>query len=396
MTQLLESYNAQKTRFLDDTSFCDANRALFRRFFEYEEYKLRRKNHLSELDAGCIKTLNAYMQRLRNVNKWFTNKPFADLTEADIRRVYDGLEDGTIMTRDGKRFKDRSSYYSKIFKSKIFAMVGKAETAKLVIEFSTPNELEVRYVLEEGVRRIFTYAFTREHRLLLWLAFDIGENVGSLLQLVKEDFTRQISTATSEPEYRVQLRRAILKRTRTARSELTLYRETVQLLDEHLDSLAPGALLFQLGYRAAVKFLRRAAASAQITCQPSGLRVTWKDLRSGMACDLLRKGWSRDEINARLGHKPSSKEIDKYINFFAMDCHQPKAKAHQFEISKLSEQLAQSQSREKLHAQRLHTVEEELTFMRARMREVMAVLQGAPNLKDVELAIATKIGPGIP
>ena len=167
MTQLLESYIAQKARFLDESSFCEANRALFRRFFEYEEYKLRRTNHLVELDAGCVKTLNAYMQRLRNVNKWFRNKPLVDITEDDVRRVYDGLEDGTITTRDGKRFKDRSSYYSKIFKSKLFAMVGKADIAKQVIEFSTSNESVVRYVLEEDVRKTSAYAYTREHRLLL-------------------------------------------------------------------------------------------------------------------------------------------------------------------------------------------------------------------------------------
>lgn len=215
--------------------------------------------------------------------------------------------------------------------------------------------------------------------------------VRTMLQLVKADFTRQISSATGEPEYRVQPRRVILKRTRTPRSELTLYRETMQLLDLHLATLEPGAALFQFGYGAAVKFLRRAAASARVTCQPSGHRVTWKDLRSGLACDLLRKGWSRDEINARLGPKPSSREIDKYLNVFALDRHQPKTKAHQFEMSKLSEQLAQSQSREKLRAQRLLSVEDELAFMKARLREVITLMRRAPDLKQVELAIAAKI-----
>ncbi len=58
-------YEAAKQRLLDDEDICRANRKLFARFFEYEEYKLKRKNDITQLDDNCYKTLLAYVTRLR-------------------------------------------------------------------------------------------------------------------------------------------------------------------------------------------------------------------------------------------------------------------------------------------------------------------------------------------
>jgi hypothetical protein len=52
--------------------------------------------------------------------------------------------------------------------------------------------------------------------------------------------------------------------------------------------------------------------------------VRWKDLRSGMACHLLRNGWTSDEVNARLGHAPNSAALNCYINFMALSRDDPK------------------------------------------------------------------------
>ena len=89
-------YEAAKQRLLDDEDICRANRKLFARFFEYEEYKLKRKNGIAQLDDNSYKTLLAYVTRLRTVNRWFTNKPWEKLAKQDIKRVYDDLEDGKI------------------------------------------------------------------------------------------------------------------------------------------------------------------------------------------------------------------------------------------------------------------------------------------------------------
>ncbi len=80
--ELKTRYERAKKDLLTDSKICRANRDLFKRFFEFEEYKLKRKNGLPALDASCYKTLLAYTSRLRTVNRWFGNKPRKDLTKS--------------------------------------------------------------------------------------------------------------------------------------------------------------------------------------------------------------------------------------------------------------------------------------------------------------------------
>lgn len=380
----------RKNELISDTAICEENRTLFLRFFEFEEYKLKRRTGLPEVDDKSVHTLEGYIPKLRNANQWFGNKPWSELTAGDIKRVYDGLEDGQILTERGRRFLSRTDYYNKIFKSKPFALAGKAVLAKEVISYAAPADKSVRFVREEEVRKVAHWLFQPKHRLLVWLAFDIGENINSLLVLRPKDFARGSNPATGEPEYRVQLRREILKRSRTPRSEITNYRETVDLLDDRLKNLQPDEPLFEFGYRSIAKVLSRAASRAGVKCEPNGQGVTWKDLRSGMACDLLRKGWSTDEVKARLGHRPSSREIDKYVNYLALDRHRPKAKVQQFEVTNLQAQLEESRNRERLHSQRLVAMEERMEAMYRQLAD--AVLSRNPRLSDVEDAIAFKAG----
>ena len=100
---------------LGDRAICKPNRDLFEEFFEYEEYKLKRTNNLSRLDEPSYKTLYGYLLGLKNVNQWFGNKPWKQLTKKDIKSVYDRLEDGEIKNKRGIPFQDRRSYYNKIF-----------------------------------------------------------------------------------------------------------------------------------------------------------------------------------------------------------------------------------------------------------------------------------------
>jgi hypothetical protein len=72
-----------------------------------------------------------------------------------------------------------------------------------------------------------------------------------------------------------------------------------------------------------------------------------------MACDLLAKGWSRDEVNARLGHKPSSREIDRYINYLSLDRNKPKQKVYDSNIRQIQEDLDRQKELNKLQGSRL-------------------------------------------
>lgn len=312
------------SKLLADDSICGENRALFAQFFEWLEYKLKRRQGLATLDEPCYRTLYGYILKLRNVNRWFTNRPWSTLSRADIQQVYDDLEEGRIRTARGPPFRDLAGYYAKVFKGKPFTLAGKSDLARQVIEVTRYRRTPVQFLTEDGFRQLIAAVPHKHHRLLLWLAWDIGENVGALLQLRKSHFTCGANPTTGEREYLVRLEAALLKRSRQARTEVTLYSETTALLDDFLPHLQDDEPLFHMRYESARKCLRLAVVHTGVTSLPQGNAPRLKDLRSGMACHLLRHGWTRDEVNARLGHTPHSDALDAYINLMALDRNQAK------------------------------------------------------------------------
>ena len=317
-------YRRRRVMLRTDAKICQQNRRIFGRFLKWEERKLKRSNGLRRLDEPCFKTLYAYTVRLLNVNRWFDNKPWVELTRGDIRRVYNALEDGRLLNARGRPFEDLRGYYNKVMKSKPFALARKDSLARRVIEYTTRQHKEVRFVSEEGFGRIVGTLTATEQQLLFWLAWDIGENIGTLLQLTTRDVMLQENRRTREREYLVFLPRTKLKRSRLSRGEPTLYPQTVELFDEVLRRRRPGQRLFRFGYRTALRLMTLAARASGATTQPGQDPVRWKDLRSGMACHLLRMGWTSDEVNARLGHAPNSSALNCYINFLALSRDDPK------------------------------------------------------------------------
>lgn len=411
-------YLANKQLLLEDSYFNLDNREVIRKFLEFEEYKLKRKEGLTEVDEHSYKTLTHYISRIKKINQWLNNKTWADLTEEDIRKLIDDLEDGVIKTHKGKRYEDRSLYYQ-MFAGKFFSLVNKNHIAeKILEEFSIRGRdfnKQVRFIEEDSFRKIVNCAITPEHKCLLWLAFDIGENIGTLLLLNKEDFQRQTNPDTGEAEYLVILSKDKLKRSRTARSEITNYRETVEYLDIILNNLKPTYKkvsnkylrgkklseyysedrLFKFGMKAADKFLRRAAELTGVRCIPGGESVTFKCLRSSMACDLLRKGWSVDEINARLGHNPASRVIARYVNYLSLDRRKPKAKVYQGNLRNLEIDLEKQKELNKLQLLRFENIKKEQERMKEEFKlfmskskiELLDMLKDVNNLEEKEIVL---------
>lgn len=368
-------YERAKAALLNDPGICSANRILFAQFFEYQEHKLKRRNGLARLDDHCFHTLLAYVTRLRTVNRWFNNKPWKQLTRRDVKTVYDDLEEDRILTLRGHPIRDRRTYYTKILRGKPFELAGKGKLVREVMEFYHPGPKEdVRFISEATFRELIEATIQPVHRLFLWMCFDIGENATSILKLRSSDCARRISEDTNEPEYLVHLRLETLKRRRRTRRELTNYPETVKLLDEILGQRKAEALIFDFEVRQAAKVLQRAARVTGARCIPGGQVVTLKDLRSSMACDLLSKGWTTDEVNARLGHTPSSRELDRYINFLAIDRRRPKQKVQEFQVKRLLEEVEQFRQRERLHTQRQERLTGDHDALLARTAELEAQL----------------------
>lgn len=373
-------YERRKKDLLEDKNINPKNRKVIAQFLEFQEYRLKRRNSLPEVDERSYKTLSGYVGRIKNLNTWFKNKDWATLKKTEIKKLIDDLEDGLIKTQKGTRFVDRSLYYQ-MMQGKLFALVKKHQFVREIIEENSivgrKDENQVRFITEEDFRKIVDCAITPEQRCLLWLAFDVGENIGSLLELEKQDFKRQMNEHTKDPEYLVILPKDKLKRSRTARSEITNYPETVKYLDLVLNNLEEDKnglhgvdKLFKFGDSVAKRFLLRAVKKAKVRCQPEGNNVTWKDLRSSMSCDLLKKGWTRDEVNARLGHKPSSRIIDRYINFLAIDRGVPKKKIFDNVLQKVNVELEEAKNREKLYQVREQTMKEQIEKMNQRLEAV--------------------------
>ena len=370
-----ERYERGKTRLLADESICQANRELFKEFFAFEEYKLKRQNQLRELDEATYKTLYGYILRFRNVNAWFRNKPWKDLTRDDIKQVYDDLEDGKIRNNRGLPFEDQKSYYNKIFKSKPFRLAGQSEVARDVIEYVSDRPKDVHYVTEATFRKMVSVLSKPHHLLLFWLAWDVGENIGAILQLTRRDFTRQDNKYTHEPEYLVRLPRRKLKRSRRERTEPTLYPETVRFADMVLPALGPDERPFPFGHRQALKLMHGVVRRTAATCLPTDDPVTWKDLRSGMACHLIKSGWTREEVDARLGHSPHSKALDAYINYLAIDRDKPKQKLYESQLEAREQELREARMKVKASDQRLRRNAESIEVLRAQLEQHKAEIQ---------------------
>ncbi len=372
MGNIKEDYQRRKDRLLTDKKICEANKKLFKKFFEETEYKLKRKNRLSELDDGCYKTLLGYTSYFKNVNLWFKNKDWKKLTKIEIKKVYDNLEDLKLKGISGKIITARTDYYDKIFKSLPFELAGKAKISREVMKYYENNHHneDVRFFEEEGFKKIAGATETTIQRLLCWLAWDVGENIFTLLQLQKKNCVKNINPKTKEVEYIINLPKEKIKRSRRARSEITNYTETAQLLDIVLKDLEPEDKIFNFGHRNALKFLDKAVRKVNVICIPKGQKVTWKDFRSSMACHLLVLGWTTDEVKARLGHSPSSKAIDKYMNYLAIGREKPKVKVQESQIESLVEEVEKLKQREKLNSIREETKEKDIEVLKKSLNTI--------------------------
>ncbi len=385
-----ESYEKAKAELLSDETVCRENRDLWKDYFELEERKLKRINNLARLDDGTYKTLSYYIGRFKNVNNWFKNKTWVDFTKEDIQKVYDDLEDGVIKNRFGKRFEDRASYYTKVFLSTPFKMAGKAELAREVLEFYRPKKnLDVNFINFDDFSKLPNATKTILQKLLLWLSWDIGENVGSLLQLRKRDFRRQLNPQTSESEYLVDLRKEILKRSRRDRVEITNYTETAELLDIVLPDMKDDSFIFNFGHRQALKFMAYCTNATQVKCCPTGKSPTFKDLRSSMCCHLLKIGWRIEEVNSRLGHSPANLAmVTRYANYLALDRHTPKAKVSDNNIQVMKENLDNYHQREKLQSIRIEEQQKRIELMETGRQKTNGQLNELiKKMADMEISL---------
>ena len=355
---LKEQYENRKKKTLSDKTICLENRNWMKKVLEYQETKGKRSNGLPSLDNSCYKTLLLYIHYLTTTNKFFKNKPIkrGSITEQDFKQVYEGLEEGKegFTKSNGKIYEDKTSFYNKIFKSKPFEMVGLDKMAKKIIQYNVKKDKDVRFIQEfnESLKELVQRAISQPHKVLIQILGDYGENIFTILQNKKKDFERVIDKETGEVNYLLNLHKGILKRSRTPRREYNIFPETRIMLDKYLEGLKPEDKLFNFGLRQSEIMFKRAVEKSGVKLQ-NGETPTLKDLRSSLACYLLNKNWTTDEIRGRLGHKPSSKVLDCYVSYLALDKNKTRKKIQQGTIEELKTELETYKEKSKRDSEKI-------------------------------------------
>ncbi len=379
MGSFKEQYENAKKDLLNDSSICIENKDWMKKVLSYQETKGKRSNGIPTLDESCYKTLLSYLQKLKNINKWFGNKPLKNITEADFRKVYEDLEEGRITTKSGEIYKDRISYYKKVFKSKPFEIIGKDKLAREVIEYNVIKEIDVRFIpdFRNALKEIVQNAILPEHKLFIQLYGDYAENLFSILQFEKKDFEEIMDKETNEPSFILNLHKGIIKRSRTPRREYNIFPETYLMLKKYLEDLKPTDKLFNFGLRQAEKMFSRAVEKAGIKLQ-DGKKPTLKDLRSSLACSLLNEEWTTDEIKARLGHKPSSKVLDVYVTYSALNKSKIKKRIYQGTLEDVKEEFERYKERSKkdltLSKEKFEETQKEMANMKEGLKYLTKII----------------------
>lgn len=360
-----ERYERRKQELINNKDIKPINRRKFKDILDYLEKKLRRKNGLETNDEANYKTLLTYIDKCRNINKWFLNKDLTKITETDIKRVYEGLEDG-ILKPNG----DRANYYAKFMKSKPFEILGKKEIAIKVIEYTFFKKPEVEFITEEDFRNIMNFITNLDVKILLWLLIDYGENIFSMLQLVSNDCEIIRNLTTGEEEVKINFRKDIIKRSRTPRALFNNYVETAKLLIPIIRSKDKFDLLFTVNRRTIEKQFKTACEKANVKLRPKNEEIpTLKHLRNSMMNDLLVKGFSTDEIKKRAGHKPSSNVIDRYVTYHALNDKPMKKKFIQGQTEKFSEDLEKFRFQDKIKSQEIESLKQDFEDFKQEMKQ---------------------------
>lgn len=374
-----ERYRKAKEKLLKDKDICKENRLLYEDYFKAEEKKLKMNNG-GLLDERNHKTLLGYVYKIKNINEWFRNKPLKHISEKDFEKVFNDLIEGKIKNNKGEAMQDVSSYIDKLFKSKLFRMAGLNAIVEKVTEDYKPRKKEGAHWIEEREVDAIIDNAIGNYKLLFQLSWDIGENTASILMTKKRDYRKQYNEVTKEHEYFLTLRKELLKRARKARTEPTRFLKTTKLLDVALKDLDDDDYIFQrndnkvmkdceskgqrvpMTLRCAEKVFDNIVERLKIKAVPDGSKPTIKTLRSSMACDCLKKGWSVEEINVRLGHEPWSKVLKPYIDALAIDKSKPKIREYKANLEgvndKLTEQRGINQLLDKRLAEQTKKIEE--------------------------------------
>lgn len=319
---VIKAYRVSLQNLMQRDGICQKNKELIAAWLAKKEQEfIAVKGNETTSQIRYLKTLSKYLFMLNNLAQWF-KKPFNEITEQDIRRVYEELESGEIGRRNGKPFtkQTRKDYYNKVFKSDFFKFIGKYELAQHVVLRRMESEDAVRFFTIEDLERMTSMTSNPQSKLILNLLFDTGMRIGTLLNIRKSDIEkiqREIGHGTKS-YYIIHIKKEYTKSNRDSTLSILLD-NTNELLDIQLPKMHDDDYVVDVSYSSVVKLVKRYSKKANVSTKPDNKPISIHDFRRSCGCYLLKQGLSIDQIKKRLGHKPSSTVIDKYVDYLALD-----------------------------------------------------------------------------
>ncbi len=360
------------------------------------------------------KTMDHYITLLYNVLIWF-KQPLKDLTEAEFKQFFKDFESGNIKSKNGKNIakSTRIDYYNKIFKSHFFAELDLRDMARRVIDVEHNKDGEVRFFTKEDLDSMIKLSNQLNHKLLWTLMYDTGARIGTILNLRKGDFEKRYNKDTKQDYYLIHIRKDYTKSKRD-RTVATWLPETTELLKLYFKKkLIPQQkrnnkgdfivgydysetewqnedLVFSIGYTTVITQVKRIGLKSRVKTKPDDLPINIHDFRRSSATYWLGRGISIDSIKKRLGHKPSSTVIDKYVNYLGLD---EEMETKQIQEGNYKEMIDQAkETREKLIVldQRLKERDKQMEDMQKatdkKMEHIDKVLQALTNERKIKEA----------
>jgi integrase len=349
------------------------NKKLALAWMEFKEQELS-DIYGTSADARIRNAKTLYKQfttYLSNVLYWFNHLDLKQLTENDLLTVYRNLEKKKLLSVQGKELSDITlkDIYMRVFKNGFFKFIHKDDIAHAIIKRKVASTQEVRFFELDTLKQITNAAELKSHRLAYWLLFDVGLEVSALVQLRKSNFELKKSK-NDEEYYIVHVPKEISKKGRRVRNNFVSFTETNQLLKNYLEKLRDSDLLFNFEPHGIYRALMRLNEKYDFRVKPTGDQVSIKDFRSSCATHLLKQGWTTDEVKARLGHAPSSDEIDKYVNYLGL--HQERRREQDVKIDFNNYKEKYEESTE--HIRKLEAHQEIINRQMEEMRKMVMTL----------------------
>jgi len=102
-----------------------------------------------------------------------------------------------------------------------------------------------------------------------------------------------------------------------------------------------------------------------------------------MACYLFSQGWHSDDINLRLGHSISSRELDVYLNYMAQNRKRAKKIMYNNNLEDVKDDLEEARRREKLLLNRFERQKREVEDQGIKIIQLEKAMRDVRNFGTV-------------